>query len=81
MFSAESIGEGQRTPQTGYGYIDPEKLFLALNVASSNEFIGEEGALPPDPTPANPESHSEFFLVTLLLLPYRLIEFVLGILF
>ena len=77
MLSAEPIGEGQRNPESGNGYIVIEKLFNALNIPSATGFIAEDGAIPEDYKPA-PVKAPEPFWLTIILVPYRIIEFLFG---
>ena len=78
MLSAEPLGDGQRTSESGYGYVQVEKLFLALNAPSANGFIGENGVIDKEFKPKNSAPASEPFWLSILLIPYRIIEFFIG---
>lgn len=79
LLSAEPIADGQRSANSGNGYIVAEKLFRSLNIPSANGFITEEGALAePANTDDPPQKSDEAFWLTILLFPYRIIEFLFG---
>lgn len=78
MLSSEPIGEGQRNHESGNGYIVIEKLFTALNIPSANGFIADDGAIEQDYKPADPPKAPEAVWVTILLFPYRILEFLFG---
>jgi len=78
MLSAEPIGDGQRNPESGNGYIVVEKLFTALNIPSANGFIADDGAIEQDYKPQEKPSVAEPFWVTILLFPYRIVEFLFS---
>ncbi|NBV84104.1 hypothetical protein EBR57_08300 [bacterium] len=75
LLSAEPLGEGQRSVESGNGYIVVEKLFRALNIPSANGFVSEEGADVDYKAAAPHESRDEAFWMTILLFPWRIIEF------
>ncbi len=78
LFAAEPIGIGQRNPDTGYGYIDGEKLIKALNIPSPNTIIVENGIEigTSDTDTQEPES----IFTTVLMAPLRGIGWLFSIL-
>lgn len=78
MFSAEPVGIGQRSAETGYGYIDGEKLIKALNISSPNTIIAEDGKeISTSEADTQPQ---ESILTTVLMAPIRGVGWLLSIL-
>ena len=79
IFSAESLGDGHRTPETGLGVISIEGLFRTMNIPSSDQVIGEDGGAIQDVTPVHSPDPEPFWL-SILLFPYRIIAGIIGFL-
>lgn len=71
MLSAEPIDSVQKSVECGHGRIVSEKLFRALNVPSGNEILGDDGRVVADIVSA---PVAEPIWMTVLLIPYRILE-------